>query len=76
MGQVIIRNLDDSTLAALKARAAAHGRSLEQELRILLSEAAKPTRAEVRRSAASIRALGHLPPSVDLDLLIREDRER
>ncbi|UCF37500.1 MAG: hypothetical protein JSU96_01120 [Acidobacteriota bacterium] len=31
--QVIIRNLDESTVAALKARAAANGKSLAQELR-------------------------------------------
>ncbi len=39
MAQVIIRNLDEGTMSAFKARAQAHGRSLEGELRRLLSEA-------------------------------------
>jgi plasmid stability protein len=33
MGQVIVRNLNDKIIAALKAKAALHGNSLEQELR-------------------------------------------
>ncbi len=42
MGQVIVRNLDDKVIAALKAKAELHGHSLEQELRAILSGAAKP----------------------------------
>lgn len=76
MAQVLIRNLDPATVDALKARAAACGRSLEQELRLLLSEAAHPTRQEVVRTAAAIRALASKPIAVDLDALIREDRDR
>jgi plasmid stability protein len=76
MAQVLVRNLDDSIVAALKARAAAHGRSLEQELRLVLAEAARPMRQEVRKIAASIRALTRRPLAADLEALIREDRER
>ena len=76
MGQVIIRNLDDDVIAALKARAAAHGHSLEQELRLLLSAAARPTRVEVRNTAADLRALDDVEITTDLDDLIREDRDR
>ena len=42
MGQVIVRNLDDETIGALKSRAVMHGNSLEQELRGILAQAAKP----------------------------------
>ena len=76
MAQVLVRNLDDATVNALKARAAAHGRSLEQELRLVLTEAAQPTRGEVARTAAAIRQLESKPIGVDLDALIREDRDR
>ena len=76
MAQVLIRNLDEATVSALKARAAAHGRSLEQELRLLLTEAARPTPDEVAHTAAAIRRLGSKPVSADLDALIRADRER
>lgn len=76
MAQVLIRNLDEATVDALKVRAAAHGRSLEQELRLLLTEAAQPTREEVVRTATAIRELGRKPIDVDLDSLVREDRDR
>ena len=76
MAQVLIRNLDSATVDASKARAAARGRSLEQELRLLLIEAAHPTRQEVVRTAAAIRELGGKPIAVDLDALVREDRDR
>ncbi len=76
MAQVLVRNLDRATVDALKARAAAHGRSLEQELRLLLAEAASPSRQEIRVTASAIRELTAETLTVDLDALIREDRER
>lgn len=76
MAQVIIRNLDDAVVAALKARAAAHGISLEEELRRLLAKAARPTPTQVRDVAAAIRALAPRATSSDLEELIREDRDR
>ena len=47
MAQVIVRNLPDEVVARLKARAAGRKRSLEQELREILSEAARPSREEI-----------------------------
>ncbi|MFQ5739334.1 MAG: hypothetical protein ACE5JX_10005 [Acidobacteriota bacterium] len=76
MAQLIVRNLDEPTVDALKARAAAHGRSLEQELRLLLADAARPTRAEVCETAAAIRALGGERIRMNLEDLVREDRDR
>jgi plasmid stability protein len=76
MAQLLVRNLDEPIVAALKARAAAHGRSLEQECRLLLAEAARPTRDAVCRTAAAIRALGVKRIGVSLDDLVREDRDR
>ncbi|MFQ5699697.1 MAG: antitoxin [Myxococcota bacterium] len=73
---MLVRNLDEATVRALKARAAARGRSLEQELRLLLTEAAQPTRDEIVRSAESIRRLQSKLTSVDLEALVREDRDR
>ncbi len=75
MSQVIVRNLDQQTVSALKSRAAAHGRSLEQELRLVLATAAKPSRQEVLEIADAIRSLGTNPVSSDLDALIREERD-
>lgn len=38
MGQLIVRNLDDDVILALKQRAARHGRSTEAEHRAILRE--------------------------------------
>ena len=76
MAQVIVRNLDRATVDALKARAAAQGRSLEQELRLLLASAAVPSREQVVEIAAAIRGLSSRPVTVNLEALIGEDRER
>ena len=79
VGQVIIRNVDDRVLERLKARAAAQRKSLEQSLRDLLTEAAKPSRAEMLAELARIRAMtpprqpGATYPTAEQ--LLREDRD-
>ena len=57
MVQVVIRNIDDDVLKRLKARAAEERKSLEQSLRELLTEAAKPSRAELLAEIDRIRAM-------------------
>ena len=49
MTAVHIRNVPEETVARLKQRAAANGRSLEAELRIVLDEAALAPTARKRR---------------------------
>jgi plasmid stability protein len=79
MGQVVIRNIDDSVIERLKARAAMQRKSLEQSLRELLTEAAKPGRAELLAELERIRAMaparktGVTYPTAEQ--LIREDRD-
>jgi antitoxin FitA len=79
VGQVVIRNLDDRVLERLKARAAAQRKSLEQSLRELLTEAARPDRAEVIAEVERIRrttpaaAPGISYPTAEQ--LVREDRD-
>jgi len=55
MGSVIVRNLDDATIGALKERAAREGTSLEQFLRDRLAELARPSRAELLEEIRAIR---------------------
>lgn len=77
MAQVIVRNLDDYVVLALKRKADIHGHSLEQELRDTLSEAARLTPAERIATAKRIRAM--TPPGVtqtDSTSIIRRDRKR
>ena len=73
--QVVVRNLDPGVVAALKQRASHAGRSLERELRTILSRAARPNRDELIAEASRIRAMtpAPLPDSTEL---IREDRDR
>lgn len=75
MAQVIVRNLDDEVVARLKQRAQAHGRRLEQELREILTAAAKPTRAERLAEIDRIRAMTPPGPPIDSTAGIREDRD-
>ena len=51
MATLLIRNLDDSVKAALRKRAAANGRSMEEEARVILN-------AEMRKTASFRDGLG------------------
>lgn len=74
MGQVLIRNLDDGVIQRLKWRARFNGRSLEAELRDILTANAKPTRAQYEATAAAIRSkIGKV--DVEIAALIREGRD-
>lgn len=75
MGQVIVRNLADEIIGAHKRRAAARGVSLEQQLRDVLAEAARPTRDELLRRLAECRSLTPRGPRTQAEDLIREDRD-
>jgi antitoxin FitA len=75
MGQVLVRNLADKVIEAHRARARARGVSLEQELRDVLSRAARPTRQELLEDMARSRAMtppGHRTRAEDI---IREVRD-
>ena len=77
MAQVVIRNLDESVVERLKAHAAAEQKSLEQKLRDILTEAARPSRAELLAELDRIRAMTppHPPGAPLAEDLIREDRD-
>ena len=75
MGQVIVRNLADNIIAAHKRRAAARGVSLEQQLRDVLAEAARPSREELLSRLATCRSLTPAGPRTPAEDLIREDRD-
>ncbi len=76
MAQVLVRNLDDQVVAALRRKAELHGRSLEQELRVALTTAAHLTHEE--RVALARRIRGLTPVGVtqtDSAELVRQDRD-
>ena len=74
VSQVIVRNLDERVVAELKRRAKQRGRSLEGELRVILTEAARPQRTELIAQADRVRSMtpGPLEDSVTL---LRQDRD-
>ncbi|MDR3517798.1 MAG: hypothetical protein P4M00_18505 [Azospirillaceae bacterium] len=74
--QIIIRNLDDTVLERLRARALAHGCSLEQELRDVLVDAAEKT-DDLVEELAVVRALTiKRPRRLGRELLHEEHRDR
>jgi plasmid stability protein len=71
-----VRNLDDQVVTALRRKAELHGHSLEQELRLTLTAAARLTPEERVALARRIRSL--TPTGVeqsDSTELIRQDRD-
>jgi len=76
MGQILVRNLDDAVIAALKRRAAASGISTEEQARRALTQAVGLDRAEAAERLAAVRRLiGQVPGPTSVELL-REDRDR
>jgi plasmid stability protein len=76
MGQILIRNLDDSVLEALRRRAGARGRSVEEEARRALAASVGLTRDQaLARLDEARKRIGRLDGPSSLDDL-RRDRAR
>ena len=78
MGTVTIRNLDDRVIDAFKAQAKANERSLEAELRYVLSQEVnhRLRMTEFRERTARIADATADVPQTDSVELIRQDRDR
>jgi plasmid stability protein len=76
MGSILVRGLDQTTIERLKERARLNGRTLQQEVKVLLERAAETlTMGEARRLSDTWRRhLGGRSFS-DSARLIREDRD-
>ncbi len=77
MGSITIRNLDDRVIDAWKAQARANHRSLEAELRYVLTQRVNRRlhMAEFRERTARIAGATAGTPQIDSAELIREDRD-
>jgi plasmid stability protein len=76
MAEIVIRNLDDAVLAALRWRAALSGTSMEEQARRALAAAVGLDRAAALRRLDDVRtAIGRLEGESTLDDL-RRDRRR
>jgi len=75
VGQVLVRNLDDRVIERLKTKAELKGRSLEQELRDVLTNAAPLTPSEKVALFHKLRATTAPLGEVDVRAAIRHGRD-
>ena len=76
MANVLIRNIDERTIAKLKERAARNDRSLQAELQQVLQRAVMTDVVDGRAVAAKIRRKLSDRKHSDSTLLVAEDRRR
>ena len=74
MAQILIRNLDESTLERLKIRASQSGRSLQAEVKMILDQAAYVDLKTALITAARIREKLKGRSTTDSVDLLREER--
>ena len=75
MPQLLVRDVPQDVVEALKRRAVEHGHSAEAEHRIILEEALRPARAGFWERAAALRAETHDRKLTNSTELIRQDRD-
>ena len=71
MASITIRNLDDDVRARLRIRAAEHGRSMEEEVRIILRDAVSNAESAPRDLAAFTRECFAPLGGVELEIPLR-----
>ena len=74
MAQLIVRDVDEATARALRQRAAANGRSVEAEHRMLLREVLGVSAPPADFAAAAARLRARLDRGTDSAELVREGR--
>jgi plasmid stability protein len=76
MGQVLVRNLPGEVVKKLKSRAKQHRRSLQEELKDILEQAAEHNVRGVQAKVNKVRKLFAGRKFSDSSALIRQDRAR
>jgi plasmid stability protein len=77
MATVTVRHLEDAVVEALKERARANNRSLEGELRQILTDAARPLDvAELPARAEPVAAMSSAAGQTDSVAPLRQERRR
>jgi antitoxin FitA len=76
MGQVLVRNLSTEVVRKLKIRAQQHRRSLQEELKDILEQAARQNAKDVQAKVNEVRKLFAGRKFSDSSDLIRQDRAR
>jgi plasmid stability protein len=73
--QIIINDLDDKVLEQLRTRAAINGRSLAEEVRIILSAAVATPLRERRSLSSFIGAVASRRSQSEVDAYVRKLRD-
>ena len=73
--QLLVRDVPQDVVEALKRRAAEHGRSAEAEHRLILEETLRPGRSDFWERAAKLRDETRGRVLSDSTDLIRQDRD-
>jgi antitoxin FitA len=76
VGQVLVRNLPTEVVKKLKLRAKQHRRSLQEELKAILEDAARQNAKDVQAKIQQVRKLFAGRKFGDSSELIRQDRAR
>jgi plasmid stability protein len=76
VGQVLVRNLRRDVVKKLKLRAKQHRRSLQEELKEILEDAARQNAKDVQAKVNEVRKLFAGRKFGDSAELIRKDRAR
>lgn len=72
MASITIRNLDDKVKTRLRVRAAQHGRSMEEEVRSILTETLATEQAKPKNLVDAIQELFEPLGGIDLPEIPRE----
>lgn len=72
MASITIRNLDDDVKTRLRKRAAEHGRSMEEEARLILADAVEREAPPARGLGTAIHELFKPFGGVELEMPLRE----
>lgn len=78
MGSLMIRNLDDSLIKGLEDQALRSGRTVDQEVALILKNAVLPApmdRAALFARMDALRALTAGMCTIPSEILLREDRD-
>jgi plasmid stability protein len=74
MGSLTIRKLDESVKKRLRIQAARHGRSMEEEARVILAAGLKQTKQAANNLADAIAAIVDPVGGIELDQASRGSR--
>jgi plasmid stability protein len=76
MASLLIRNLPDSVKASLRKRAADHGRSMEEEARLILTNAVRKVPIPRRGLGTRLAEIGKLAGGFELEIPPRTEMPR